>query len=109
MWGLFDLNFQDLRPHIDVFEVFAAAESYYVMLDWNFNRRIHAQHDKKSRSNFTKFSKQRNTLHSYPQSKIGGGVRRKDNLYLKKLVNSILHHNFWALWNKKESSVHKTK
>ena len=33
MWGLFDLNFQDLRPHIDVFEVFAAAESYYVMLD----------------------------------------------------------------------------
>ena len=30
MWGLFDLNFQDLRPHIDVF---AAAESYYVMLD----------------------------------------------------------------------------
>ena len=53
MWGLFDLNFQDLRPHIDVFEVFAAAESYYVMLDWNFNRRIHAQHDKKSRSNFS--------------------------------------------------------
>ena len=33
MWGLFDLNFQDLIPNIDVFEVFAAAESYYVMLD----------------------------------------------------------------------------
>ena len=22
MWGLFDLNFQDLRPHIDVFRSF---------------------------------------------------------------------------------------
>ena len=32
-FSLFDLNFQDLRPNIDVFEVFAAAESYYVMLD----------------------------------------------------------------------------
>ena len=66
MLSLFDLNLQEFRPHIDD-EVFADAKSYYVMLDRNFNRRIHAQHEKKSRSNFAKFSKQRNTLNSYSQ------------------------------------------
>ena len=99
MLSLFDLNLQDFRLHIDVFEVFADAKSYYVMLDGNFNRRIHAQHDKKSRSNFAKFSKQRITLNSYSQwinarlvwqSKLGAGVWGKDNLCLKKLINSIL-------------------
>ena len=42
MQNLFYLNLQDLRPDIDVYEAFATAESCFVILDWNFNRRMHA-------------------------------------------------------------------